>query len=148
MPGFSAQELSMLAVSLARLEYRPADTWLDTFAAAAAARMHSFQAQTLANTLWALATLHYSPSEAWMVAFDTQLAKHITSCTSAHVAMILWALSRLKWLPAEPLLQQLQERAEIHSGDYILSSRRMLARAKRVLQKVESEDEEEGFEGR
>jgi hypothetical protein len=30
-----------------------------------------------------------------------------------------------------------------HAGDYILSSRRMLARAKRVLQKVESEDEEE-----
>lgn len=45
MSGFSAQELSMLAVSLARLEYRPSDTWLDAFAAAAAARMHNFQAQ-------------------------------------------------------------------------------------------------------
>lgn len=45
MQGFSAQELSMLAVSLARLEYRPADVWLDAFAAAAAARMESFEAQ-------------------------------------------------------------------------------------------------------
>lgn len=35
----------MLAVSLARLEYRPSDTWLHTFAAAAAARMPSFEAQ-------------------------------------------------------------------------------------------------------
>lgn len=45
MSGFSAQELSMLAVSLARLEYRPPDAWLDCFAAAAAARMQSFEAQ-------------------------------------------------------------------------------------------------------
>jgi hypothetical protein len=45
MAGFSAQELSNLAVSLARLEYRPPDSWLDTFAAATAARMHSFEAQ-------------------------------------------------------------------------------------------------------
>lgn len=45
MSGFSAQELSNLAVSLARLEYRPPDSWLDTFAAATAARMHSFEAQ-------------------------------------------------------------------------------------------------------
>lgn len=36
------------------------------------------------------------------------------------------------------------ERAATHSGDYILNSRRMLARAMRVLKKVESEDEEEG----
>jgi len=35
----------MLAVSLARLEYRPSDAWLDSFAAAASARMHSFEAQ-------------------------------------------------------------------------------------------------------
>lgn len=45
MPGFSAQELSMLAVSLARLEYRPSDAWLDCFAAAAAAQMNNFEAQ-------------------------------------------------------------------------------------------------------
>lgn len=104
-------------------------------------RLPTFQA--LANTLWALATLHYTPSEAWMNAFDAQLARHVNSCTPAHVAMTLWALSQLQWLPAEPLLQQLRERAEIHSGDYILSSRRMLGRAMRVLKKVESEDEEE-----
>lgn len=79
-----------------------------------------------------------------MNAFDAQLARHVHSCTPAHIAMTLWALSRLQWLPAEPLLQQLQERAEIHSGSYLLSSRRMLARAVRVLQKVESEDEEDG----
>lgn len=99
--------------------------------------------QALANTLWALATLHYTPSEAWMNAFDLQLSKHVSSCTPAHIAMTLWALSQLQWLPAQPLLQQLQERAEVHSASYILSSRRMLARAVRVLQKVESEDEEE-----
>lgn len=78
-----------------------------------------------------------------MNAFDAQLARHVHSCTPAHVAMTLWALSRLQWLPAQPLLQQLQERAEIHNASYILSSQRMLARAVRVLQKVESEDEEE-----
>jgi hypothetical protein len=99
--------------------------------------------QTLANTLWALATLHYKPNEAWMNAYDAQLAKHISSCTPAHIAMALWALSQLQWLPAQPLLQQLQERAEMHSASYIMSSQRMLARAVRVLQKVESEDNED-----
>ena len=78
-----------------------------------------------------------------MNGFDSQLAKNINSCTPAHIAMTLWALSQLQWLPAEPLLQQLQERAQMHSASYLISSQRMLARALRVLQKVQSEDEEE-----
>lgn len=78
-----------------------------------------------------------------MNTFDAQLTQHVGSCTPAHVAMTLWALSRLQWLPAEPLLQRLQERAEVHSASYILSSQRMLARALRVLQKVESEEDDE-----
>jgi hypothetical protein len=45
MQGFSAQELSTLAVSLARLEYRPPQAWLDSFAAAAAEQMGNFGAQ-------------------------------------------------------------------------------------------------------
>jgi hypothetical protein len=45
MQGFSAQELSTLAVSLARLEYRPPQAWLDCFAAAAAEQMGNFGAQ-------------------------------------------------------------------------------------------------------
>jgi hypothetical protein len=45
MQGFSAKELSTLAVSLARLEYRPPEAWLDCFAAAAAEQMGNFGAQ-------------------------------------------------------------------------------------------------------
>lgn len=81
-----------------------------------------------------------------MNVFDAQLTKHVSHFTPAHVAMTLWALSQLQWLPAQPLLQQLQQRAEMHQASYILSSQRMLARAVRVLQKVESEEEEDDVE--
>lgn len=37
--GFSAGQLSVLATSLARLEHRPTEAWLATFAAAAGATM-------------------------------------------------------------------------------------------------------------
>jgi len=37
--GFRGEQLTTLATSLARLEHRPTDAWLETFAAAAQARM-------------------------------------------------------------------------------------------------------------
>jgi hypothetical protein len=57
MGGFSARELSMLIVSLARLEYKPSSAWLDAFAAAAAAKMGSFQAQVRYDALLVLLLL-------------------------------------------------------------------------------------------
>jgi hypothetical protein len=45
MPVMGAKELSMLVTSLARLEYRPPEAWLQSFAKASQKQMSSFGAQ-------------------------------------------------------------------------------------------------------
>jgi hypothetical protein len=58
--GFRGLQLALLATSLARLEHRPPDAWLDTFAAAARARLDKSNSRVraaCARRLW-VALMH------------------------------------------------------------------------------------------
>lgn len=65
LPALAAHELAKLLWSLATLDCRPSQPWMEAFMVEAEACIADFDAESLAECIWALDKLDSSPGQRW-----------------------------------------------------------------------------------
>ena len=68
---FRLQDVSNLLYALAKLRFRPSDSWIEAMLRSVPPKLMSFSPQHLANTLWAIGRLGIKPGLPWMLTFES-----------------------------------------------------------------------------